>query len=54
MKSLKKREDSERQQVDRFIETARQLGVGEDEEAFKAKLKRVATAKPMKKPSFNE
>lgn len=32
-------------QSDRFIETARALGCDEDEEAFKAKLGKIAKAK---------
>jgi hypothetical protein len=39
---------ADRSQRERFIETARELGCDEDEEAFKAKLKRIAksAAKP--------
>jgi hypothetical protein len=35
-----------RNQVDRFVETARQLGCDEDEKAFDEKLKKIASPKP--------
>jgi hypothetical protein len=35
-----------RNQVDRFVETARQLGCDEDEKAFDETLKKIAKAKP--------
>ena len=38
-------------QLDRFKETARQLGCDEDEAAFDEKLKSIAKAKPMAKTS---
>lgn len=44
-----KKVQSKPKQQDRFIETARQLGCDEDEDAFKEKLKRIAKAKPKKK-----
>jgi hypothetical protein len=41
---------SEKDQRQRFIETARELGCDEDEAAFEEKLKRIATAKPKSLP----
>ena len=35
---------SEPSQIDKFRATARELGCDEDEEAFKAKVRKVATA----------
>jgi hypothetical protein len=35
-------------QLERFIETARQLGGDEDEKAFDEKLKKIAKSKPDK------
>lgn len=40
---------SEKDQRQRFIETARELGCDEDEAAFDEKLKRIATVKPKTK-----
>jgi hypothetical protein len=37
-------------QRDRFIETARELGCDEDEEAFRAKLRVIARQKPKDDP----
>ncbi|MGH6677514.1 MAG: hypothetical protein ACREDL_00900 [Bradyrhizobium sp.] len=37
-------------QVDRFIETARELECDEDKERFEEKLGKIAKAKPDKKP----
>ncbi len=36
----------DRDQLRRFIETARELGCDEDEAAFDEKLRQIATAKP--------
>ncbi len=41
---------TDKDQIKRFIETARDLGCDEDEAAFDEKLKRIATAKPKAKP----
>jgi hypothetical protein len=41
----------QRDQHQRFIETARQLECDEDKERFEEKLKRIATATPKPKPS---
>jgi hypothetical protein len=48
------RPESQTSQSERFIETARELGCDEDEAAFDEKLKRIATAKPMRTPKTNE
>lgn len=37
-------------QYARFVETARQLGCDESEENFQRALRKVATAKPVKRP----
>jgi hypothetical protein len=43
--------EDQKSQSRRFIETARDLGCDEDDEAaFDEKLKRIATAKPLPKP----
>ena len=42
---------SEATQIDRFRETARQLGCDEDEAAFDEKLKVIAKAKPKAPPA---
>jgi hypothetical protein len=39
----------QRNQRERFIETARELGCDEDEAAFEEKLRRIATVKPKPK-----
>ena len=39
-----------REQRDRFIEAARELGADEDEAAFKAKLATIARQKPKDEP----
>lgn len=38
--------ERKRDQVERFQETARQLGCDENEKAFDEKLRKIATAKP--------
>ncbi len=40
----------DRQQRDRFIEMARQLGCDEDEKAFDGKLKKIAKQRPKPEP----
>jgi hypothetical protein len=39
-----------KEQIKRFIETARQLECDEDKERFEEKLKRIASAKPKPPP----
>jgi hypothetical protein len=41
-----KTKDSEKSQLDRFRETARQLECDEDQERFEKKLSKIAKAKP--------
>lgn len=41
-------------QIDRFIETVRELGCDEDEAAFKANLGRIARQKPKGEPKMSE
>jgi hypothetical protein len=39
-----------REQSDRFVETARELGCDEDETAFEEKLKKIAKRRPKPAP----
>jgi hypothetical protein len=48
-KNPAKQPQPEKPQLQRFIETARELECDEDEAAFDEKLKRIATAKPKPK-----
>jgi hypothetical protein len=48
-KTQNKQHQTEKPQLQRFIETARELGCDEDEAAFDEKLKRIATVKPKRK-----
>jgi hypothetical protein len=41
-------QDDEKSQIERFMKTAHQLGCGEDETTFKAKLGVIARQKPKK------
>lgn len=43
-RSRMQKKQTDTKQSERFIETARELGCDEDEEAFKSKLKRIAKA----------
>jgi hypothetical protein len=43
---MPKPKSDEKQQSERFIEIARELGCDEDEAAFDEKLRRIAKAKP--------
>jgi hypothetical protein len=40
------KDDREKPQLDKFKELAKELGCDDDEEAFRAKLRRVAKAPP--------
>ena len=42
---------TEKTQIDRFRDTARQLDCDEDEEAFKAKLGKLARVQPVPEPA---